>query len=378
MSILGQIHQLGGSRHGRGRRRRPWISVFALGVSVALLPGCFESNVASQVAQSPEFAPKDHAKCRVGTSPTKPFVVEWPSADRAELEAQTRKGPVAVHYENCDMEILRHCQAPGRYAYAGVTRQDDRVTIKEADELYAKIPVHAAEFEGKLQKAGELNVEMSIVGTYALDRSQVRSEELQGDCARATHILSALTVGSFEFFAGAAAHVSGEVEVAVAGVGARSDAKRETLNRAGDRATCGGAATKDTGPPEGCGAFVRVEATPIVTPNPFSSLRSWKGHYVCAGDRTQLAVQVENVAGNQVDALFEFRSGDGETVGKFHAHGSYAPGSKSIKLAPGDWIEQPSGWIAVGLSGKVDEAGETFSGKMDNAQCGDFSLTRVR
>jgi len=161
------------------------------------------------------------------------------------------------------MEVLDRCTGPGAYGYWGVTRKDDTITIRNADDLYANIPIHAPLFEAKLQRSGELRVAMTIVGRYVAERETVRALELQGDCSRATHVVAALTAGAFELSAGSGAAVGGDAQVGGAGVGARSSAKRETLNRDGDLGMCSKATTKDREPPEGCGALLRVEVVPI-------------------------------------------------------------------------------------------------------------------
>jgi hypothetical protein len=220
---------------------------------------------AGPLAKPPAFEPKAQAKCGVTKSQAKPLVVEWPSADRAQLEAQARRGLVVVRYEGCEMEVLDHCTVGGSYAYTGITRKDDRITMRDSDDLYANIPVFASRFEGKLQTSGELHVAMTIVGRFSADRRAVGPSELQGDCGRATHVLTALTAGAFEFYAGADAEIGAGAQVGPAGTGARSSARRETLNRDGDEQSCERSHTSDKAPPEGCGALLRVEATPLLT-----------------------------------------------------------------------------------------------------------------
>ncbi len=234
-----------------------------LALLAIVVAACAGSNVASSLASAPAFDPKGQTKCGVTKSQAKPLIVEWPSADRGELETRARQGLVAVRYEGCEMEVLDRCKVPGSYAYSAMTRKDDRITIRDADELYASIPVHAAKFEAKLQKSGELNVAITLVGRYAADRASVRTDELQGDCSRATHFVSALTAGAFEFFAGADAAAGGGATLMGAGAGARSESKRELLNRDGDKTACERATMSDKAPPDGCGALVRVEVTPI-------------------------------------------------------------------------------------------------------------------
>jgi TPR repeat protein len=229
----------------------------------ALLAGCSGGNVASELAKAPEFQPKGETKCGVTKSQARPLIVEWPSSDRAALEARVKQGLVAVRYQGCEMEVLTRCSGPGSYGYTGITPKSDKITMKDSDELYANIPVYAAKFESKLQKSGALNVAMTIVGRWDASRGSVHANELKGECAEATHLVTALTVGAFEFFAGSEAEVGAGATIAGAGAGAKSAAERETLNRDGEATSCQKAAENDKTPPFGCGALLRLEVVPI-------------------------------------------------------------------------------------------------------------------
>ena len=249
---------------GVGAARLPQrLILLAFAGSVGCAP-----NLAAQ-AKAPAFDRPGEAKCGVTKSQSEPLVVEWPSAARAKLEALSRTGVVAVHYSGCEMEVLASCNAPGKYAYTAITPKRDHVAIRNEDDLYANIPLGAARLEGKLERAGELDVDMSIVGRYASDRVVIRADELQGpDCSKATHVVSALTVGAFDFFAGSGATVGGSAKVAIGGVGAggSSQTSKELLNSDGRMESCNAATTSDGRPPDGCGAIVRLEVVPLGQP----------------------------------------------------------------------------------------------------------------
>jgi hypothetical protein len=233
--------------------------IFAL-----LTASCGGGNAASKLARPPELDIKGQAKCGVAKSQSRPLIVEWPSADRGQLEAQAHNhGVVVVHYAGCEMRVLDRCTVPIRYGYTGITRKRDRVTMRDADDLYANVPLGAAKLESKLASSGELDVQMTIVGRWEAERSNVRRDELQGDCGDATHVVSALSVGAFDFFAGADASVGGGAGAMGAGVGAQSSAKREMLNEDGDEKACEHATSDDKKPPEGCGAILRLEVVPL-------------------------------------------------------------------------------------------------------------------
>ena len=218
---------------------------------------------ASAIAVPPEYAPKDQTKCSIAATSAKPLIVEWPSADRLELESRVRAGTVVVAYSGCEMRLLTHCRAPGAYTYVAGTPKTDSIAIRDADELYATMPAGAARFEGRLQKSGQLNVAMTLVGRYESQKASVSNLELSGDCRDATHVVSALTVGAFEFFAGADASVRAGAEFVVAEVGGVSSQRRESLVKDGDPQACVSDAAAETAPPRGCSALIRLDVAPV-------------------------------------------------------------------------------------------------------------------
>lgn len=217
---------------------------------------------------------------------------------------------------------------------------------------------------------------MSIVGTYALDRGSVRTAELKGECARATHVLSGLMIGAFKFFAGASAQNSADANMVVEAE-TKSATEREILNRGGDHSACERAESRDEGPPEGCGALIRLEVLPVLTVNPFTTLRQWSGTYLCTQGPSKVDLLVEEVAGDQIRGVVSFEFEPMNTRGKFHVRGTYEASSRELRVVPGAWINKPSGWRPVGFTVKVDEAGQTLSGKMDHDTCGEITLHRA-
>ncbi len=167
-----------------------------------------------------------------------------------------------MRYTGCEMEVLTRCTVRGSYKYTPVTLQSERITIHDADDLYAQIPIGAAKLEGELEKSGQLNVDTSIVGTFDAAESIAR-DDLNGDCERATHVLTSLTVGAFEFYSGAAVSAGGGVGAFGMGAGGKSRSERTLLTRSGTGEACKSSRGEDERPPEGCGALLRVEATPI-------------------------------------------------------------------------------------------------------------------
>jgi hypothetical protein len=285
---------------------RRLVLLLLLGLGAACTP-----NLAA-TARAPELDRPGEAKCGVKKSQSEPLVVEWPSAARAKLEALSRTGVVAVRYQGCEMEVLASCSAPGKYGYTAITPKHDHVAIKNQDDLYAAIPLGAAHLEGKLESAGELDVDMAIVGRYASDRAVVRADELQGpDCGKATHVVSALEVGAFDFYAGAGTSVGASAGGLGAGGGGNAKASKELLNSDGRMNGCDAASTSDGKPPDGCGAILRLEVVPLgeakretpAAPAPAAKDQTGATAAVGAGGEVELTVPDKEYAFNvSVDA----------------------------------------------------------------------------
>jgi len=237
----------------------------ALCIAALTLGGCKKTGqTADAVATAPSLDDAmGQSKCGVKKSGDKPLVIEWPAAERAALEARATRGLVAVRYSGCEMEVLTTCSASGAYEYVGLTQKTEGVRITNTDQLYAKLPIGAAGLEGKLERAGQLNVDMTIVGRREATETQFNERDLDGRCDDATHVVTGLTVGSFSFYTGKSAEVAAGATVGNVGAGVGSTTDQQVLKTDGDVEACGVSNTADTSPPEGCGALLRVEVVPI-------------------------------------------------------------------------------------------------------------------
>jgi len=230
-------------------------------VAVSLLAGCGAGP--GKGAQPPKFEPKDQTTCKVQKSHSNPLIVEWPSAERASLEARARQGVVVVRYDGCELELLTRCTAPGSYSYLPVSPKRDALHIRNEDELWASMPIGAAALEGKLRNGGQLGVNMTLVGTYQSERAEVKKDELEGICEGATHIIGGLSVGSFEFYSAANESTEGGASVAGMGGGAKSSSHQDVLATDGRPEACDASSSKDSEPPDGCSALLRIEVIPL-------------------------------------------------------------------------------------------------------------------
>lgn len=160
------------------------------------------------------------------------------------------------------MDLLPACDVGGEYDFVALERKQERVTIRNEDELYARLPVGAASLEGKLARSGELVVDMTIVGRKQAARHVFERSELTGSCQTATHVLTGLTVGAFSLMTGASTEAGASVGVGGAGAGGAVTRARELLASDGDPSRCEGESFDEV-PMTGCGAVLRVEAVPL-------------------------------------------------------------------------------------------------------------------
>lgn len=311
----------------------------ALVVLLALSPlvgaGCPKPGaVAREVRAKPSVEVPGEARCGVAKGHAEPLIVEWPSSVRAKLEALAHKGLVAVHWKGCELEVLPRCRVAGAYAWQPITRKEDRVSMRDQDELWANVPIGASGLEAKLARSGALHVKMTIVGRWSADRDAVRADELSGECIRATHVVTAMAAGAFDFWAGAEAEVSAAASIANAGAGAKSGSSAELINRDGDASACSKSTHADTTPPDGCGALLRIELAQIGDAKPndppqCTGKTTWDGNQCAA-----------LVVGSGVECPAGFAAQNDQCVKTAPAPSSSVAAPKPPKLcAYGDAIE---------------------------------------
>ena len=230
--------------------------------SLLLASGCKPATPSSSVPDA-SSALAGGGTCHASTGETQPLLVEWPAADRAQLEAAAGQGLVAVRYDGCQMQVLSRCELEGDYDYHPLTQKRDELRIRDRDALWAKIPLGAARLEAALSREGQLNVDMMVVGQREANVDRARAVGSGSACGGATHIVTAMTVGAFSLYTGSA--IEGDVQASVHGAGAGGQLARstETLRSDGDLAQCNAATPGDAQPPAQCGALLRVELAPL-------------------------------------------------------------------------------------------------------------------
>ncbi|GMV16197.1 MAG: hypothetical protein HS104_33235 [Polyangiaceae bacterium] len=237
-------------------------SVAAVGFGLGLM-GCGGATLPESGSLAPS-APAEQAKCKVAASQESPLVTEWPASEKARFEALTAKQVVAVEYSGCEMKIVDSCQVAGSYGFKQTTLATDTVEIANSDELFAKLPLGAASLEGQLARSGRLAVKTTVAGQLQLLESPALDLTKQPSCARVTHIVRAISVGSFRLLAGGAVSAGGGASVGPVGGGAASRREESTVREAGDPARC--PESTDSAPHPQCASPIQVFLTPVREP----------------------------------------------------------------------------------------------------------------
>ncbi len=214
-------------------------------------------------------------RIRVPESQDNPFIVEWDEARRRVLRERMKSGVVVVRYDDCNLEVLERCSAANaKYLWRTTAPKRDRISISNVEQLWANVPTGAAKLEEDLG-GGELTIDAMRVGTWYVPEA-VPQASLQGnDCARATHVIAAISTGAFE--------MRKRISVLAKDISEGPDGVRAPVTHEGKFDACGSGAT-ESGPPNECAAPIRIEVTKIIA----------TAQLCRAGDRVDCAQQCKN------------------------------------------------------------------------------------
>lgn len=202
--------------------------------------GCspFSSSTQQLSVQTPND-PSGQTKCRIASGHENPLVTEWPASEKANLEARLREGAVVVSYTGCDMRLLPQCRMPGTYGWRRTTTSTDVVEIRNADDLYAKLPLGAVSLEGELERTGRLAVQTTVSGQLQLVDFNPNLASRDPACIGATHVVGALSVGAFKLRSGGTLKARGEADVQTIGtLGGGTESEESLVREAGVAARC--------------------------------------------------------------------------------------------------------------------------------------------
>ncbi len=335
--------------------------------------GCFPTSGGSASPLDGEKRPTAAGASR------RPFVVNWAPTERTSLETRAQEGPLVMAARGDNLELLPRCRVEGGYRYVGASHSSQSLSITTKADLGLQFPFAGPVNLGTaLEQHGQLVVEYHTIGEYRGDFDAVDADQLQGDCGGASHVVSSLSMGAFEFFAGNKVGASVDASVPVAG-GAAAGAERnyEHLDRGGDKAACESASKKDAEPVERCDSIIAIELLRIQRELPLVGGDVWEGKYACAGHDTTSRLEIVEVS-DPGDVTARLTFDDGNQEGVFMAKGRYDPESGGLDLDFDAWETEPPGYVPVNPRGTIAVDGDLYEGTMLERACTGFEYRRVR
>ena len=212
--------------------------------AVAFLASCSPSAPNLTAPPMPDTASAfGGVQCSAVRPQTEPDLTGWDSGSRLNLRRLSRQGVVAVRYEThgCDvrLEVLSHCIGKGEYTYQPYAAQDTKIA-RSIQDLFAQVPLGAANLQGRLAGGKVLRTDYILVGMDSLpaNKAYVRADLEGPDCQRATHIVSTVYVGGFGMAAGEGRTIEASASIFGVGAGAFDRSSAERVTSDGDATAC--------------------------------------------------------------------------------------------------------------------------------------------
>lgn len=207
----------------------------ALLLTAAALSGCAHHRAP---LASP-MMPGEDPRCALAVDQPAAIISEWSPAEKANLEQALRRGAVAVEHLGCGLRVLSQCAIGGGYTWQRTGPAQASVELNDEAALFERLPLSAVPLQAELRREGRLRLATHLAGEFLLQQGAQAQVPFEGECAYATHVITALTVG-------ASALTTGDGRV---------------LRGAGDPAAC--AQAGEGGPHPSCAAPLQVSLARI-------------------------------------------------------------------------------------------------------------------
>jgi hypothetical protein len=261
-------------------------------------------------------------KCAdVATHDDRPFIVEWDATDLASFEAKARKDTVFVHYEGCKLDVVYECNDPAVPGMLGTYGQPtftsggvEGFDIANSGDLYAKLPLGAASFGGRVEAGEKLHLKYYVSGVANDTRDALYRGDLAkyaGACANVTHFVWAYNLGAFELESNESSSLEAGAGFGGMGAGADRSHSQQQLGHGGDLSSC---TTQDQ---RGCRVPIRLALRAIKDGNnPLGAMPPTAAGVTPAATALQPGMDWKSTPSGQAneaiqEARAKFTAGDG-------------------------------------------------------------------
>jgi TPR repeat protein len=215
---------------------RPLHTTLYLGILLTL-SGCLSQTYVADpahVAVPASATTHSPAVCLAPGDSPDPFVIDWPSDRRGDLEIALKRGVVVLSLSCSSARVLPDCDAQGAYSFIGTTEREELVSLQNADEVKANLPLLAPALTAPsgvdFSHGAVVDVAIATIGRRSASRTKVSRAELKGECREATHFVRAATLGAFAMGSGPRGQSKGVAEIFAGGAsGGASMAKDGSL-----------------------------------------------------------------------------------------------------------------------------------------------------
>ena len=235
--------------------------IFVVGLILLGCGGGAAAPRSSEPLMSRTFAGQN--RCNAKTH-ERPFVIEWDATDMSSFEARATNDIIFVRYEGCDLQVLDGCVddsvrgSLGSYKNVEWTSGSlESMDIADEDDLFAKLPLGAADLGGRVHSGEKLHMEYFVAGTRAATRSAVYRDSLKriAGCEGATHFVYAFNVGAFALGSTSQLTANASGSYFGFGAGAAKSSESSALKRGGNLVACHADSASGV---EGCKVPIRL------------------------------------------------------------------------------------------------------------------------
>lgn len=202
------------------------------------------SDVSDQATVGVEGDPAGKHACD-GT-----LFVDWAAGTADSIASSSRDGLVVVKSSGCKLEVLGTCHGDKGYDFVAVTPTTDRTEISSEDAIRLGVELkNGKQVGGQASRAKSRSLAYVIVGQ---DMAAGSPKKLKGDCAGATHYVSAISLGAYGLDSASHTEVTAVVKI--------HDAKSSDHQSAGDVDRCSKHGSEDD---DACRAPLKIDLATI-------------------------------------------------------------------------------------------------------------------
>ncbi len=249
-----------------GRSLLAWVAAAAAALATAM--ACIEppKSPADAEGGAASTGHPGELNCNAVHTPLEPDLVGLDASARAALDTQRHSGVAVVRYRgrgcNIHFDVLPGCVAAGEYAFSPYSATESKIA-RTPFEAYDSFPLAASRLSTRVTSGRGLRADVMLAGIVAVKTPTVyRPEDLIGDCAGATHIVSKIYVGGFAMAAGSTRAL--EARASLFRSGSDTD-DTVILQREGSASACEEAQEKGV-ESKACNVPLRVALLPIPVP----------------------------------------------------------------------------------------------------------------